>query len=765
MAPKKKSKSQKHPRIFFSYTEEHLQQAIKAVQENGSSKKKAAKQFGVPRSTLVRKLSGNVSLERKMGPSTELSKMEEEVLVKWILAMARKGFPVHKRNLLITVQKLVRDSEKPKRFFSDNGLPGRSWFKCFLRRHPSIKQKHAESVSKARAAVTRDRLENWFDEILNYLKEGKLDSILEDPGRIFNGDEAGFKLCPTSGKVLGPAKNAEDFYERVSSEKEQITVMAAFSASGTTVPPMLIFPYKKMPKKIVESVPDTWGLGRSESGWMNSEVFYEFISNHFLPYLKNEKIVRPVIFFVDGLKSHLTKYVSELCDQNGIILISLFPNATHILQPADVSVFKPLKSGWTSAVRNWKFENFPKEVTRFTFGTILSGVFEEYATKKTIVNGFRRCGLYPFNKDNVDYSKCIPNRNAQVQNDADTVQIVDNLNSIALSKIEENVPKDQIILFLDTYSKGKKWTGNIESFNLYRVWAAIKNKSQKINDTPANNPPESKVAQSKDQSLGEFGEVIVPQRNDLLANSNEIESQHLNLDIIFDPTSTDRVEEFLTPHSNDFSADSLTEHIESQNPDNHFAETLKDVPAQENATSYISPEPHTSRVWSTPENAKVVRYENMISEGFKVPTPFKKCLIFPKTPEKRTPKRKLTIFPAVVSSKKYREYYEQVEKVRATPKSKKKIELQPEPEKEGTSKKSNNIKIPQTKSVEIVIPKSKKKKIVPVFSVENDNSTSESDVDINYDDEDLDLSEAENLDVTVGNYVVVRYEGEYYPGK
>ena len=70
-----------------------------------------------------------------------------------------------------------------------------------------------------------------------------------------------------------------------------------------------------------------------------------------------------MVLFVDGHRSHLTQQVSNFCHDNGIILISLLPNTTHITQPADVSVFKPLKSGWKSCVRDWKFENFPKDVT------------------------------------------------------------------------------------------------------------------------------------------------------------------------------------------------------------------------------------------------------------------------------------------------------------------------------------------------------------------------------------------------------------------
>ncbi|KAI4461470.1 hypothetical protein MML48_5g00018361 [Holotrichia oblita] len=225
MPPKKKEQKQ---RYFFQYNEENLKNAIKAVRENGTSKKLAARQFGIPRSTLIRKLAENVPLYRKMGPQTVLSIIEEQLLENWILAMARKGFPVHKNNLLLTVQTIIKEAGGDTCF--KDSLPGRTWFEAFLKRHPRIKQKHAESVSKARAAVTQDHIEAWFDEIHQFLKQEKLDGILEDESRIFNGDETGFMLCPKSGKVLGPAANNEDFYQRVSAEKEQITVMAAFSA-------------------------------------------------------------------------------------------------------------------------------------------------------------------------------------------------------------------------------------------------------------------------------------------------------------------------------------------------------------------------------------------------------------------------------------------------------------------------------------------------------------------------------------------------------
>lgn len=49
-------------------------------------------------------------------------------------------------------------------------------------------------------------------------------------------------------------------------------------------------------------------------------------------------------------KSHLTLHLSDFCSANGIELIALYPNSTHILQPMDLAVFRPLKVAWRKEV-------------------------------------------------------------------------------------------------------------------------------------------------------------------------------------------------------------------------------------------------------------------------------------------------------------------------------------------------------------------------------------------------------------------------------
>ena len=60
---------------------------------------------------------------------------------------------------------------------------------------------------------------------------------------------------------------------------------------------------------------------------------------------------RPVVLLVDRHDSHLNLELFQLAEKNGIYLCSLLQNATHLVQPADVGLFGPMKKSWYKAVR------------------------------------------------------------------------------------------------------------------------------------------------------------------------------------------------------------------------------------------------------------------------------------------------------------------------------------------------------------------------------------------------------------------------------
>lgn len=112
--------------------------------------------------------------------------------------------------------------------------------------------------------------------------------------------------------------------------------------------------------------------------------------------------------FVDGHKSHLTYQLSTLCSDLQIILVALYPNSTRILQPADVAAFHPLKEGWKKRVFEWRIQNGSMlAVTKVDFTPILQNVIKETITPDILKNGFRGCGLYPWNPNNINFDKCL----------------------------------------------------------------------------------------------------------------------------------------------------------------------------------------------------------------------------------------------------------------------------------------------------------------------------------------------------------------------
>lgn len=149
-------------------------------------------------------------------------------------------------------------------------------------------------------------IRSWFTKVENYLQEKNFAEILQDGTRIYNGDKTCFLLCPKEDKLLASkgTKNAYEVDQGVA--KSNLTVMFTFSASGSMTPPMIIYPYKRIPANIVTSVPNHWGIGTSDNGLMKSELFYEYVSNIFHKHLKDKGIKSPVILFAGGHKSHLT---------------------------------------------------------------------------------------------------------------------------------------------------------------------------------------------------------------------------------------------------------------------------------------------------------------------------------------------------------------------------------------------------------------------------------------------------------------------------
>lgn len=248
--------------------------------QQGMSVYKASKLYNVPETTLRNKRQDLYSNE-KCGKKPVLNLNEEEQIVDWIHYLCKCGFPVTKKQLLHTVSKLVKDLGRPNKF--KDGVPGKKWILGFTQRHPAVANYVVQNPPTSGNQVTEEALRAWFYRLRTYVEENDLLHVFEDPKRIFNCDEYGFFLCPKNNQVL-VKRGSKKVYNRVENdEKECLTVLVNASADGSIAPPMVLFPYSRLPDNIESTVPLGWGLGSTESGWMDMESFYQYVTNVFYP--------------------------------------------------------------------------------------------------------------------------------------------------------------------------------------------------------------------------------------------------------------------------------------------------------------------------------------------------------------------------------------------------------------------------------------------------------------------------------------------------
>ena len=77
-------------------------------------------------------------------------------------------------------------------------------------------------------------------------------------------------------------------------------------------------------------------------------------------------------------------------------LLKLPPHLTHLLQPLDLSVFKPMKSAWDLAVADFMRKE-RRAITRRDFPSLLKIAWEKGFKPQNAVGGFRRAGISPYN--------------------------------------------------------------------------------------------------------------------------------------------------------------------------------------------------------------------------------------------------------------------------------------------------------------------------------------------------------------------------------
>ena len=276
----------------------------------------------------------------------------------------------------------------------------------FLATFSGLEALSSTAISCQHACISHHALNQWYQELFEYLEETGNLSLLDKPLRIFNADETGFPMAPWPAKVLA-GKGDPSVYQQGSSDKSQITVLMMSNAVALYIPPLvsiLDVTFARHSLKTYSHFP-TAIFGHSTNGWMDAELFKKWLEESFIPKIEKACIPKLVLLVINGAKCHISLPISELCDDNNIILYTLLLNVTHLIQPLDLSLVGSIKTNYQECICKWLQNNPGGIYDKNAFIEVFAKVHNKAATVENAVSGFHHAGIFPWDPTKVDDKK------------------------------------------------------------------------------------------------------------------------------------------------------------------------------------------------------------------------------------------------------------------------------------------------------------------------------------------------------------------------
>ncbi|XP_045765788.1 uncharacterized protein LOC123867662 [Maniola jurtina] len=418
-------------REYKNYTQETLEEALEKITDGEMSINAAAINYKIPFGTLYNKYKGMHG--STPGGQPVFSHSEEVAILRAAATCADWGFPLTTFDLRMFAKSYLDQQGRNVTRFSNN-IPGIDWALSVLKRHKNgFGQRLATNIKRARAAVDRNSINTYFDNL-------QREVVDIPPSNIFNYDESNLSDDPGKKKCI--YRRGVKYPEKIMNHsKSCTTIMICGSADGTLLPPYVI--YKSL------HLYDTWKergivgypcctkpccsrgsrFNRTTSGWIDAPTFRDWFITSFLPHA--DRLDGRKVLIGDNLSSHLDSDVLEKCQSHNISFICLVPNSTHICQPLDVGFFRPMKTAWRKTLEEWKKFNLKAgTVPKEAFPRLLKQSIMEMdkvqpatasdeeaitsAVKRNLISSFKATGIFPFNRDSV--LRKIPDNSPEAQN-------------------------------------------------------------------------------------------------------------------------------------------------------------------------------------------------------------------------------------------------------------------------------------------------------------------------------------------------------------
>ena len=217
---------------------------------------------------------------------------------------------------------------------------------------------------------------------------------------IYNFDETGCQIGITAGgRVIIPQGERFAFVNDPDN-RELVTAVECFSATGYHVPPMLIFKGAYHLRKYFDNnINGDTLFARSETGFTNDILTMAWLK-HFNNFTapRTRGAYRMIIF--DDYGSHITQDFLQYCWDNKIRPFQLPAHSTHLTQPAHVGAFQKYKFEFKKELRKHVFLG-GDAVSKTDFFAIFQSFSDRTWSPKLCKSTFKKTGLIPYDPDRV----------------------------------------------------------------------------------------------------------------------------------------------------------------------------------------------------------------------------------------------------------------------------------------------------------------------------------------------------------------------------
>lgn len=382
-----------------NWLKEDMRMALKDILDGNKSKREAARDYNIPRTSLYARVkgiqNGELTVEQacqKNSGTKLLSERQENLLIDHILLLDSRLFNVKNKDVQCLAYEIVKSSTN-NRFCQTKKMASSNWLTTFFERHPDLPADHFKITYSDSTSVDQNCLARFFDITDNLCKNNNILTC-----NIYCLDEFGITALPNQISEVINSQTKIEVLSQLDKPGVLITSICCVNASGTFMPPSFVFPLHITSKEIstLEGIPEGSQAEFHTSGRVQTEMFARWLQK-FVEFSK-PTYENPVLLLLDGTTSHAKSFeFVNIARQNYIHLLSFPLNSVDTLHPLGCFLAQ-LSSCYKVEVAHWQEEHPEESITYRDIAKLFSAAFSEAAVEKIAVEGFRMTGIVPLNR-------------------------------------------------------------------------------------------------------------------------------------------------------------------------------------------------------------------------------------------------------------------------------------------------------------------------------------------------------------------------------